>query len=1348
MKETGTGENKQVRPFTIVLVILLFATVGAALWLHLGPGRPDRSRSVTRARQRPRTIEGLVAQLGSEDGTLVAAAREELLGKSRRRVIAALIEVLTEDPRNTEAKRLLAEFGEPAIAPLVRMLTQTKPVVERWKEAAEDALSSGPAFGRDLDEFEMQRTAAAATLVAIGEDAVPVVIETLEKGSDPARPYAAKMLGMMDDERAVEPLIEALDDEVAAVVWNAAWALGKLHEARAYTPLVEAFNRIREEAGAARAAPPAGGPAPPPSDIVKNAPVIRATILDALCALGHPASARFIAKALEDEDKEVRLTAVRILSRVRVRPTLDQLDEPGSTDRTSRQIGREKVAASLASLLEDNDAEVSAAVALQLASLGDRRATATLLETLSSDYEDDIPTWSLDDEVFIDDIANTTRAEAARLLGKSGGEGVYEVLAAALDDDSMTIRIAAAKALSELGDARAVEPLIAIVTTGSKAIYGQDVEVCAVMKALGELRDARAVAPIVTMLSREDAYTAGAAAEALGAIGSTEAVKPLVKALGHDKESVRVKAAEALGRIRDAVAVAPLVAALADKEESVSDAAGQALIRIADQESVDLLRKALRSKSKTVRAAVAKALGATGDGQVLAPLTDCLADPEVSVRKAAVWGLRAIESDESNAILAGLLAVEDEEVRKSAVAALREIRDPSLVVHLEKVYRTGSVPARVAVAKVLGRVKGDEAVEFLAIAVRDEDPAVRRRAAWSLETQPGKRATDILLDAWPDKDPSVTVALAYALTLQEDPRASGTFVEMLESDDWGIRTAGVWGLGQLMDNRALSDVVRMLEDPSKAVRYVAAIVVGMLRDPAGVEPLLAGYDEKDATERAARAFALACIDSVEARSALREILKDVDVGDVRDNYHNYITQSRKENLVALLAVFGKWGDKDMAKDFFWANLSGLRTVARLWSIMHGCYNDVESSKDTPDRPKWRATRESVVDQRIWELKEGDAGQRAEAAYELGRHFQEYAPRPGVPMFEAGKVIVIKHFDPATEPPTDQDSWGIATDGSPADWGAFEREWSRQRYRDDQMEEAVQAVVAALDDAVVKVRVNAATALGHTCDPVAVEPLSRALKDREQAVREAAAVALGKIRTDAAAEALGGALKDPEPAVRSAAARSLGTQGRMRSMTVLINALEDGDESVRAAAVNGLEWLGEGSAIEALMELLRDDSAEVRARAASALRAIDDPRAVAPLVPLLKDERPCVRVAAAKALATIDTDKARAALDNAAGNADLRYILGLHEEHIRKGAESDEPLLILALGRYGGVSTATAYYWSGNDRLRDASLPILDWPDEEQAKTAYPDETPKAKWGVAKDAEDEKQSGAGDDSEGA
>ncbi len=86
--------------------------------------------------------------------------------------------------------------------------------------------------------------------------------------------------------------------------------------------------------------------------------------------------------------------------------------------------------------------------------------------------------------------------------------------------------------------------------------------------ALGEIGDPRAVGPLIALLCDEDRFVKGRSAHALGLIGEV-AVDPLIHALQEGDGNLRWGAAIALGKIRDTRAVKPLIRALADKYENV-----------------------------------------------------------------------------------------------------------------------------------------------------------------------------------------------------------------------------------------------------------------------------------------------------------------------------------------------------------------------------------------------------------------------------------------------------------------------------------------------------------------------------------------------------------------------------------------------------------------------------------------------------------------------------------------------------------------------------------------------------------------------------------------------------------
>jgi len=127
-----------------------------------------------------------------------------------------------------------------------------------------------------------------------------------------------------------------------------------------------------------------------------------------------------------------------------------------------------------------------------------------------------------------------------------------------------------AKALGELGDARAVEPLI-------EALENKQILVrMEAAKALGKIGNTRAVEPLIEALQS----LPGTASEALARIGDPRAVEPIIEMLRHAHPLARVKVAEALGEIGDERALEPLAQALVDEKPNVREAAEDAIEKI------------------------------------------------------------------------------------------------------------------------------------------------------------------------------------------------------------------------------------------------------------------------------------------------------------------------------------------------------------------------------------------------------------------------------------------------------------------------------------------------------------------------------------------------------------------------------------------------------------------------------------------------------------------------------------------------------------------------------------------------------------------------------------------------
>ncbi len=222
-------------------------------------------------------------------------------------------------------------------------------------------------------------------------------------------------------------------------------------------------------------------------------------------------------------------------------------------------------------------------------------------------------------------------------------EGAFEEVVMALRTGDDEVREEAVRALGELNDRRAVEPLISILNDENRYIRRE------AAKSLGRIGDERAIPPLISALKDEDRYGREGAAEGLGEMGE-KAVGPLISGLHNPDWHVRMGAAIALRIIGDKSTIDPLITALGDENRFVRREVTKSLGRIGDVRVVDPLIRALDDSDRSVRMRAVSALAKCGDSRVIDPLIRALGDEDSGVRLRVIRALE--EMDDPRAIQA------------------------------------------------------------------------------------------------------------------------------------------------------------------------------------------------------------------------------------------------------------------------------------------------------------------------------------------------------------------------------------------------------------------------------------------------------------------------------------------------------------------------------------------------------------------------------------------------------------------------------------------------------------------------------------------------------------------------
>jgi HEAT repeat protein len=201
------------------------------------------------------------------------------------------------------------------------------------------------------------------------------------------------------------------------------------------------------------------------------------------------------------------------------------------------------------------------------------------------------------------------RLQAAERLGYLGEEIALPALLDALQDPVLSVRFAAARSLSAMGQARTIPQIVLAFDLPGEMNQRRVAEVLHGFGPAGTEQ-------LLSILRNEDGTFSdnamGVAARVLGMLRAPEAVESLLPMLGYEDFRVRLNAVRSLGQIADHT-TADAVAKLAeDPAWEVRNAAVQALGRLKAERHLGKLTAALRDSSWWVRFSGAQALFAMG----------------------------------------------------------------------------------------------------------------------------------------------------------------------------------------------------------------------------------------------------------------------------------------------------------------------------------------------------------------------------------------------------------------------------------------------------------------------------------------------------------------------------------------------------------------------------------------------------------------------------------------------------------------------------------------------------------------------------------------------------------------
>lgn len=205
---------------------------------------------------------------------------------------------------------------------------------------------------------------------------------------------------------------------------------------------------------------------------------------------------------------------------------------------------------------------------------------------------------AMDDSVIALSSEDSETASAAEQALIGVGTSSVEALLVAMESPKPQVRFRAGYALGKIKDHRALHSLIGAATNDSDEAVRYDATL-----ALGDLGDSRAVAPLLELMQGLDPVIPSAAAMALVRIGSP-AVESLGTLLSDCDCELRSLALSTLGGIRDPRVVGLLAKHVEDENESVRVSVAEALGEVGDAEAVQALGSMVADADESVREVV------------------------------------------------------------------------------------------------------------------------------------------------------------------------------------------------------------------------------------------------------------------------------------------------------------------------------------------------------------------------------------------------------------------------------------------------------------------------------------------------------------------------------------------------------------------------------------------------------------------------------------------------------------------------------------------------------------------------------------------------------------------------
>ncbi|HXX58258.1 MAG TPA: HEAT repeat domain-containing protein [Thermodesulfovibrionales bacterium] len=478
----------------------------------------------------PEVVGELVEILKAGDVWVAFPAAEALGRIGDRSAIPALVDALSIRELREPVLKSLALFS--AVETLEHIVPLLK---DKAKSIQEETVKALAAFYRNGIPAEVISESISRVC---GRDVLGILLSHARGKKITARKAAIVLLGLVQDEGSLDPLLDlSEEEELGEEVREALISMGRKRP-ECLIPLFESDNEYRRRF-VTEAASVIASPLYHPifeRYLDDRDGHVRALAVAGLANIGEARSIERMQKLLLDPYEDVQEAAVKALSKLREGLQINVLIEDLKDGRPALR----RNAALILGRISATDAVSALGFALKDEAVSVRGAVVEALSTIQCADSVRYLRFALTDE------NSDVRAAAALSLGSLNGEGIFESLSLLVSDSDDGVRAAAARSLGMLGDGRALTPLTGLLSDNNGFV------VTAAMEALGRIGGEGAREALTGMLGSRDVEIRRTALHALSAFdGIEETVLPFLK----DADwATRISAVEALcGKVSDRV---------------------------------------------------------------------------------------------------------------------------------------------------------------------------------------------------------------------------------------------------------------------------------------------------------------------------------------------------------------------------------------------------------------------------------------------------------------------------------------------------------------------------------------------------------------------------------------------------------------------------------------------------------------------------------------------------------------------------------------------------------------------------------------------------------------------------